>query len=111
MTLAVSYPGVYVQEFTPAPPIQGVTTSVTALLGPAPSGPILQPTLVTSWDQFKQVYGSQPVLYVTEVHEVNEPTALAAVASTFDWSDLHIYDVNAPGLQHGILLGTRRWPL
>jgi len=61
VTLAVSYPGVYVQEFTPAPPIQGVTTSVTALLGPAPSGPILQPTLVTSWDQFKQVYGSQPL--------------------------------------------------
>jgi hypothetical protein len=48
---------------------------------------------------------------VTEVHEVNEPTALKAVASTFDWSDLRIYDVNAPGPQHGILLGTRRWPL
>jgi uncharacterized protein len=61
VTLAVSYPGVYVQEFAPAPPIQGVTTSVTALLGPAPSGPILQPTLITSWDQFKQVFGSQPL--------------------------------------------------
>lgn len=61
MTLEVSYPGVYIQEFTPAPPIQGVTTNVTALLGPAPSGPILQPTLITSWDQFKQVFGSQPL--------------------------------------------------
>jgi phage tail sheath protein FI len=61
VTLDVSYPGVYIQEFTPAPPIQGVTTSVTALLGPTPSGPILQPTLVTSWDQFKQVFGSQPL--------------------------------------------------
>lgn len=61
MTIGVSYPGVYIQEFTPAPPIQGVTTNVTALLGPAQSGPILQPTLITSWDQFKQVYGSQPL--------------------------------------------------
>jgi hypothetical protein len=58
---------------------------------------------------FEQVYGSQPVLYVTEVHEVNEPTALKAVEAAFDWTDLRIYDVNVPGLQHGILLGTRRW--
>ena len=37
----------------------------------------------------------------------NEPKAVEAV---FDWSDLRIYDVNVPGLQHGVLLGTRRWP-
>ena len=59
--------------------------------------------------RFEQVYGSQPVLYVTEVHEVNEPTSLKALKVAFDWSDLRIYDVNVPGLQHGILLGTRRW--
>jgi hypothetical protein len=57
----------------------------------------------------EQIYGAQPVLYVTEVHEVNEPKALKAVEAAFDWSDLRIYDVNAPGLQHGVLLGTRRW--
>jgi uncharacterized protein len=61
MAVQVSYPGVYIEEFTPAPPIQGVATSIVAMLGPAPSGPILQPTLVTSWDQFKQVFGSQPL--------------------------------------------------
>ena len=70
-----------------------------------------KPPILEIVRDFEQVYGSQPVLYVTEVHEVNEPTALKAVVSTFDWSDLRIYDVNAPGLQHGILLGTRRWPL
>jgi hypothetical protein len=47
---------------------------------------------------------------VTEVHEVNERKALQAVEAAFDWSDLHIYDVNVPGLQHGVLLGTRRCP-
>lgn len=61
MTTTTSYPGVYIEEFTPAPPIQGVSTSVAALIGPASSGPILQPQLVTSWDQFKQIYGQQPL--------------------------------------------------
>jgi phage tail sheath protein FI len=61
VAVATSYPGVYVEEFAPAPPIQGASTSIAALLGPAPSGPLMEPVLVTSWDQFKQVFGSQPL--------------------------------------------------
>jgi hypothetical protein len=68
-----------------------------------------KPPILEIIQEFEQVYGSQPMLYVTEVHEVNEPFALKAVEGAFDWSELQIYDVNAPGLQHGILLGTRRW--
>jgi hypothetical protein len=68
-----------------------------------------KPPILEIVRDFEQVYGSQAVLYVTEVHEVNEPTALKAVEAAFDWTDLRIYDVNIPGLQHGILLGTRRW--
>jgi hypothetical protein len=68
-----------------------------------------KPPILEIVRDFEHVYGSQPLLYVTEVHEVNEPTALKAVESAFDWTDLHIYDVNVPGLQHGVLLGTRRW--
>ena len=93
---------------------------VVAFLGP-PWGDALRPYTGLHLDRtkppileivhdFEQVYGAQPILYVTEVHEVNEPKALKAVVDTFDWSDLRIYDVNVPGLQHGILLGTRRWP-
>jgi 16S rRNA G966 N2-methylase RsmD len=69
-----------------------------------------KPPILEIVRDFEQVYGREPVLYVTEVHEVNEPNALKAVEAAFDWSDLKIYDVNVPGLQHGILLGTRRWP-
>jgi hypothetical protein len=69
-----------------------------------------KPPILEIVHDFEQVYGAQPVLYVTEVHEVNEPKALKTVEAAFDWSDLRIYDVNAPGLQHGVLLGTRRWP-
>jgi hypothetical protein len=68
-----------------------------------------KPPILEIVRDFEQVYGSQPVLYVIEIHEVNEPTALKAVETAFDRSDLRIYDVNVPGLQHGILLGTRRW--
>ena len=68
-----------------------------------------KPPILEIVRDFEQVYGSQPVLYVTEVHEVNEPAALKAVEVAFDWTELRIYDVNAPGLQHGILLGARRW--
>src|SRR5215831_6294538 len=68
-----------------------------------------KPPVLEIVHDFEQVYGAQPVLYVTEVHEVNEPNALKAVEAAFDWSHLRIYDVNAPGLQHGVLLGTRRW--
>ena len=68
-----------------------------------------KPPILEIVRDFEAVYGSEPLLYVTEVHEVNEPAALAAVGAAFDWTDLQIYDVNAPGLQHGILLGTRRW--
>lgn len=61
MAVTVDTPGVYVEEFAPAPPIQGVSTSIAAFLGPAASGPILEPTLVTSWDEFKRIFGRDPV--------------------------------------------------
>jgi hypothetical protein len=70
-----------------------------------------KPPILEIIQDVEQVYGSQPVLYVTEVHEVNEPAALRAVETAFDWTDLRIYEVNVPGLQHGVLLGTRRWDL
>ena len=69
-----------------------------------------KPPILEIVHNFEQIYGAQPVLYATEAHEVNEPKALKAVEAAFDWSDLRIYDVNVPGLQHGVLLGTCRWP-
>ncbi len=57
MATQVSYPGIYIQEFTPGAPIQGVGTSTGAFIGVAVSGPIKQPTALTSWDEFKSVFG------------------------------------------------------
>src|SRR5216683_2690945 len=61
MAVQVSYPGVYIEEFTPASPIQGVGTSTPAFIGVAGRGPLDTPTKITSWDRFKTVFGDQPV--------------------------------------------------
>ena len=61
MAVQVSYPGIYVEEFAPAPPIQGVGTSTAAFIGVAADGDLDEPTKLTSWDQFKQRFGEQPV--------------------------------------------------
>ena len=57
MGIQVSYPGIYVQEFTPGAPIQGVGTSTAAFIGTAFSGPVNTPLQLTSWDEFQSVYG------------------------------------------------------
>jgi hypothetical protein len=57
MAVQVNYPGIYVDEFTPGAPIQGVGTNTGAFVGVALSGPILQPTLIQSWDEFNNLFG------------------------------------------------------
>ena len=56
-----SYPGVYIDEFEPPPPIQPAGTSVTALIGAATSGPINVPTQITSFNQFVSTFGARPI--------------------------------------------------
>ena len=60
MAVQVSYPGVYIEEFAPGAPIQGVGTSTAAFLGPAASGPLNTPTKLTSWDEFRRTFGDSP---------------------------------------------------
>jgi phage tail sheath protein FI len=61
MAVQVSYPGVYIEEFAPGAPIQGVGTNTAGFIGIAAQGTLNQPTKVASWDQFKAVFGKQPV--------------------------------------------------
>lgn len=50
-------PGVYVEEINTGPvPIEGVSTSTAAMLGPTERGPEY-PKLITSWLQFQRWYG------------------------------------------------------
>ena len=61
MAVQVSYPGVYIEEFTPGAPIQGVGTSTAAFLAPSAAGPLNEPTKITSWDAFKRDFGEDPL--------------------------------------------------
>lgn len=61
MSVPTSYPGVYISEFTPGAPIQGVGTSTAAFLGPCQDGEPGVPTRLTSWDRFTQIFGEEPV--------------------------------------------------
>lgn len=61
MAVQVSYPGVYIEEFAPGAPIQGVSTSIPAFIGIAGKGDLDTPTRVTSFDGFKALFGEQPV--------------------------------------------------
>src|SRR3954470_24431859 len=52
-----AHPGVYIQEFTPGSPIEGVGTSTAALVGTAAQGPLGTPTRLNSWDEFRATFG------------------------------------------------------
>jgi Bacteriophage tail sheath protein len=57
MAVQVSYPGVYIDEFAPGAPIQGVSTSNAAFIGPASRGDLDTPTKLASWDAFQERFG------------------------------------------------------
>src|SRR5438067_1870613 len=59
MAVEVSYPGVYVEE-TPSGihPIEGVSTSTAAFVGPARTGPVDSPVHVHSYRDYAQTFGS-----------------------------------------------------
>lgn len=61
MAVQVSFPGVYIEEFAPGAPIQGVGTSTAAFVGPTSSGIIREPTKLTSWDSFLAAFGDEPL--------------------------------------------------
>jgi Bacteriophage tail sheath protein len=56
----LTYPGVYIEEFTPGAPIQGVGTNVAAFLGGAGGGPPNEPRRITSFDAFEALYDDAP---------------------------------------------------
>jgi phage tail sheath protein FI len=66
-------PGVYIQEITIPGPLPAVSTSNAAFVGPAAMGPLLTPTQITSFDQFKAIFGSylEDPYRVYAAHAVN----------------------------------------
>ncbi len=58
MPVAVTYPGVYVEEIpSGVRTITGVATSITAFVGWAPQGPIDRAQLILSWSDYERKFG------------------------------------------------------
>lgn len=50
-----------------------------------------------------------PLLFAVQVYESIDALSLAELTPRFDWSALTLYGFNAPGQNHGLLLGSRGW--
>jgi hypothetical protein len=55
------------------------------------------------------VFPNNRLLCAIQLYERVEAGSLADLQTRFDWSALRVYDLNAPGENHGILLGARGW--
>src|SRR5262245_2891653 len=64
MPAALTYPGVYVEEIpSGVRTITGVATSIAAFVGRTPLGPVADPIMTTSWDDFVRRFGQLNVDY------------------------------------------------
>jgi hypothetical protein len=53
--------------------------------------------------------GQRKLLFAVQVYETVESSSLAEVAARFSWSAMKVYDINAPGQKHGLLLASWNW--
>src|SRR5688500_8121234 len=62
MPVAVSYPGVYIEEIpSGVRTITGVATSITAFLGRTRTGPVNEPIIINSFSDFERQFGGLDV--------------------------------------------------
>jgi hypothetical protein len=54
-------------------------------------------------------YPRNPLLCAIQIHEKFDPASASDLSTRFDWYQTRIYDLNAAGENHGILIGTRSW--
>jgi hypothetical protein len=67
------------------------------------------PPITEIVDFLLRAFAQTRLLCAIQVHETVNPESLAELKSRFDWSSLRVHRLNAPGDNHGILLGTKRW--
>src|SRR5262249_44977519 len=60
-------------------------------------------------EQVVDRFPKHKMLFATQVYEKVRAASLADVQAWFDWTELHVYDIDEKGRNHGILLGTKGW--
>lgn len=56
-----------------------------------------------------ETYPNHRVLFAIQVYEKVNGDSMSELKAKLDWSTLKVYDLNAAGQNHGILLGARSW--
>jgi hypothetical protein len=67
------------------------------------------PPIADVVDVMVRRFAERPLLCAIQVYETVDPDSLAELTARFDWSSRRVYDLNAPGENHGIVLGTWGW--
>ena len=55
------------------------------------------------------IAGKCPLLCAIQVYETLDLTSVSELMPRFSWSTKRMYGLNAPGQNHGLLMGTRGW--
>ena len=67
------------------------------------------PPIAEIVDHLAGIAGKNPLLCAIQVYETLDPSSEAELLPRFSWSAKRMYGLNAPGRNHGILMGTRGW--
>jgi hypothetical protein len=68
-----------------------------------------EPPVAAIVELIARTFPKHKVLLAVQVHETVVPDSLTDLTSRCDWSLLATYDIDAPGKNHGLLLGTLGW--
>jgi hypothetical protein len=68
-----------------------------------------QPPVAYVVDATTSALGQRRLLFAVQIHETVEPGSLAELTALFSWAAAKVYDLNAPGQNGGLLLGTHGW--
>ena len=68
-----------------------------------------EPPVTQIVDHLRHDFAQCRLLCAIQTYETIEPESLAELQDRFEWSVLRIYNLNAPGQNHGIVLGTSGW--
>jgi hypothetical protein len=68
-----------------------------------------KPPIIDIVDFLLRRFSRNHLLCVIQVYEILVPASMVEVRARFDSSTVRIYELNARGQNHGILLGTKGW--
>ena len=68
-----------------------------------------EPPITDIMKRMTETYSDHHILFAIQVYEKVTMDSMTELKSMADWSTLKTYDLNVPGRNHGILLGTRGW--